>query len=101
MVTHMMQAMTFLGANGENTKNKGQAIVNSIIVVIAGVCGLALIAVAIKGIFVALKGDNKDWNKAFIEAGVGIVGGVFLGIAGATAWHTFFQNMGDDFNVVK
>lgn len=101
MATHMMQAMTFLGANGANTKQKGQAIVNSIIVVFAGVGGLYLIAVAIKGIVVALKGDNKDWNKAGIELAVGIVGGVFVAIATATAWHTFFQNMGDDFNVVK
>ena len=99
-LTQMLNAMNFMGAGGENTKSKGQAIVNSIIVVVAGVGGLFLIAVAIKGIVIALKGDNKNWNQAGIELVVGIVGGVFVAVAGAVAWHTFFQNMGQDFNVV-
>lgn len=90
-----------MGAGGQNTRSKGQTVVDSIIVVVAGIGGLWLIAVAIKGIVAALTGDNKDWKKAGIELGVGIVGGVFVAIAGATAWHSFFQNMGQDFNVVN
>lgn len=99
-LSQMLNAMNFMGAGGENTKNKGQAIVNSIIVVVAGIGGLFLIAVAIKGVVIALKGDNKNWGKAGIELAVGIIGGVFVAVAGAVAWHTFFQNMGQDFNVV-
>lgn len=96
----MLNAMSFMGAGGQNTKSKGQTIVNSIIVVIAGVGGLYLIAVAIRDIVIALHGDNKNWGKAGIGLVVGIIGGVFVAVAGAVAWHTFFQNMGQDFNVV-
>ena len=99
-LTQMANAMNFMGAGGENTKAKGQAIVNYIIVVVAGIGGLFLIAVAIKGVVMALKGDNKDWGKAGIELAVGIIGGVFVAVAGAVAWHSFFQGMGSDFNVV-
>lgn len=48
-LTQMANAMNLMGAGGQNTKAKGQAIVNSIIVVVAGIGGLFLIAVAIKG----------------------------------------------------
>ena len=99
-LTQMLTAMNFMGAGGENTKGKGQAIVNSIIVVVAGVGGLYLIAVAIKDVVLALRGDNKAWGKAGIGLVVGIIGGVFVAVAGAVAWHTFFQGMGQDFNVI-
>lgn len=93
--------MNFLGAGGENTKAKGQQVVSAIIVVVAGIGGLFLVAVAIKGIVMALKGDNKEWGRAGIELAVGIIGGVLLIAATATAWKSFFTNTGQDFNVVQ
>ena len=97
---HLMNAYMFFNADGQNTINYGNKIIAALIAIVSALGGGFLVVVAIKGIVMALKGDNKDWGKAGIELGIGIIGGVLLAVATATTWTAFFKNTGSDFNVV-
>lgn len=96
----LLKATNIVGADGGNTISKGKQIMFAVIAVISAIGGLVLIAVAIKDVVVALKGDTKDVHGALVGLGVGIVGGLCWAIAAGATWAAFFQNMGTDFNVV-
>ncbi len=95
-----MKGMEFLGADGANTIGYGNSILNACIAVVSALGGGWLVVVAIKGLVVALKGDNKDWGKAGLAIVTGIAGGLLIAVA-ASSWRAFFRNTGSDFNVIK
>lgn len=96
-----MKGMEFLGADGANTINFGNRILNACIAVVSALGGGWLVVVAIKGLVVALKGDNKDWGKAGLAIVTGIVGGLLIAVAVASSWRAFFQRTGSDFNIIS
>lgn len=95
-----MKGLEFLGADGTQTIGYGNRIINACIAVVSALGGGWLLVVAVKGLVVALKGDNKDWGKAGLAVITGIAGGVLIALATTTAWRTFFNNTGSDFNVI-
>lgn len=101
VMSSLLRASSIVGADGANTINKGRSIMYAVIAVISAIGGLFLVAVAIKGMVVALHGDTKDWSKFLIELAVGIFGGVLIAVAVGVTWSKFFSGMGQDFNVVK